>query len=233
MSGTAAVIEVGSFAAAPMMPVDEPPELTHDVFLQHMTAMKTHYKSGNSHNGTGPTQAYALPIHLMFAPEGAHSNGEGMAAVANPGKAQVDAVVKASQQNTTAFAQHQTNAVNAATNNLQSTHNTTDFAAQMNAQRQKAKQESDQRIDDTFNQLIDIGTKHTDQQQRILTLTQQIGAFFTNLLAKVASFFTDIYNKIMGWIHSAVDWVKGAAAAVGSWLKGAVGTISSFFGGLF
>jgi hypothetical protein len=53
MSGTAAVVEVGSFGAAPMMPLDEPPELTHEVFLHHMNAMKGHYKSGNSHNGTG------------------------------------------------------------------------------------------------------------------------------------------------------------------------------------
>jgi len=103
----------------------------------------------------------------------------------------------------------------------------------MNAQRKNAKAESDKRIDETFDNLISVGTQHPEQQQRILTLTQQIGAFFTNLLAKVATFFTEIYNKIMGWIHSAVDWVKGAAAAVGNWLKGAVGTISSFFGGLF
>jgi hypothetical protein len=232
MSGTAAVVEVGSFGAAPMMPLDEPPELTHEVFLHHMNAMKGHYKSGNSHNGTGPTQAYALPIHLMFPRERAVSKGPGMAATVSPGQAQVDAAIKASQQNTTAFAQQQTGAVNAATNKLQSTHDTSAFAAAMNAQRQNAKAESDKQIDATFDNLINIGSQHPEQQQRILSLTQQIGAFFTNLLAKVASFFTDIYNKIMGWIHSAVDWVKGAAAAVGDWLKSAAGTISSFFGGL-
>ena len=156
-----------------------------------------------------------------------------MAATVSPGQAQVDAAIKASQQNTTAFAQQQTGAVNAATNKLQSTHDTSAFAAAMNAQRQNAKAESDKQIDATFDNLINIGSQHPEQQQRILSLTQQIGAFFTNLLAKVASFFTDIYNKIMGWIHSAVDWVKGAAAAVGNWLKGAVGSISHFFGGLF
>jgi hypothetical protein len=236
MSGTAEVIDRASSAPAPimLMPVDEPTELTHEVFLQHMSAMKSHYKSANSHNGIGPTHPYALPIHLMFAPEGAHpGKGEGMAAVASPGKAQVDAVVKASQQNTSAFAQHQMNAVNASTNQLQSTHDTSAFAAAMNAQRQKAKAESDKQIDATFDNLINVGTQHPEQQQRILTLTQQIGAFFTNLLAKVASFFTDIYNKIMGWIHSAVDWVKGAAAAVGDWLNKAGSSISHFFGSLF
>ena len=234
MSDTAEVIDLASSAPTPMMPVDEPTELTHEVFLQHMSAMRSHYKSANSHNGTGPTHPYALPIHLMFAPLGPHpGKGEGMAAVASPGKAKVDAAIKASQQNTTVFAKNQMNAVNAATKTLQSTHDTSAFAAAMNAQRQKAKQDSDKQIDATFDNLINIGTQHPEQQQRILTVTQQIGAFFTNLLAKVATFFTDIYNKIVGWIKSAVDWVKGAAAAVGDWLNKAGSSIANFFGSLF
>ena len=228
MSGTAAA----ALAPAPMMPVDEPTELTHDVFLQHMSAMKSHYKSGNSQHGTGPSHPYALPIHLMFAPEGAHSNGEGMAAVAGPGKAKVDAVVKASQQKTTAFAQHQTNAVNAATNKLQSTHNTTDFAAAMNAQRQSAKAESDKQIDATFDSLISVGTQYPNSNSAFCIDPANRGVLHQPF-AKVACFFTDIYNKIMGWIHSAVDWVKGAAAAVGDWLKKAGSSISAFFGSLF
>jgi hypothetical protein len=207
---------------APMMPASEPPELTHEVFLQHMTAMKGHYKSNNSPHGTGPTHAYALPVHLMFA----------AAKPPTDGTAEVNAAVQASKNSTNAFAHDQTNAVNAATSKLQSDHNTSAFAAAMNAQRQKAKDESDKRIDDTFNNLIDIGTKYPAQQQHILSLTQQIGAFFTNLLAKVASFFTDIYNKIVGWINSAVDWIKGAAEAVGNWINGAASSIASFFAGL-
>src|SRR4051812_21836644 len=172
MSGTAEVIDLASSAPVPMMmPVDEPTELTHEVFLQHMSTMKFHYKSTNSHNGSGPTHPYVLPIHLMFAPLGAHpGKGEGMAAVASPGKAQVDAVVKTSQRNTTAFAQNQMNAVNAATKHLQSTHDTSGFAAAMNAQRQKAKAESDKQIDATFDNLINVGTQHPEQQQHILTL---------------------------------------------------------------
>jgi hypothetical protein len=234
MSGTAAVMDLDSAAMAPLMPVSEPMELTKDVFLYHMTAMKAHYKSSNSHSGTGPTHAYALPVHLMFATDSAPSlSTEGLAAAPSPGKAKVDAALQASKRGTNVFAQHQTNAVNTATKKLQSTHNTSDFAAQMNAQRQKAKEESDKQIDATFNQLIDIGTQHPDQQQNILSLTQKIGAFFTNMLVQIGKFFTDIYNKIVGWIKSAADWVKGAAAAVGDWLGKTGRAIENFFGGLF
>lgn len=225
MSGTATTTLPRPAAPAPMVKAALPAELTHAVFMQHMTAMNTHYKSTNGNNGTGPTHAYALPVHLMF-PTGVVLH------LPTDGSMQVDAAVKASKDSTTAFAQDQTNAVNAATSKLQGDHDTSSFAAAMNAQRQKAKDESDKRIDDTFNTLIDLGTKHPEQQHRILSLTQQIGAFLTNLLSKVASFFTDIYNKIVGWINSAADWVRGAAAAVGDWLSGAVSSIGSFFAGL-
>jgi hypothetical protein len=223
MSATATATPLRPLVAAPMMPTQERPELTHAVFMQHMTAMNAHYKAANSNNGTGPTHAYALPVHLVLQ-RGAVPPASGAAEVNN--------VLQASKNSTTAFAQNQTNAVNAATGKLQTDHDTSSFAAAMNAQRQKAKDDSDKQIDDTFNKLISIGTQHPETQQHILNITQEMGVFFTNLLAKVASFFIDIYNKIMGWIHSAVDWIKGAAAAVGDWLKGAVGSIVSFFGGL-
>jgi hypothetical protein len=207
---------------APMLPASDPPALTHEVFLQHMTAMKGHYKSTNSPHGTGPSHAYALPVHLTVA----------AAKPPTDGTAEVNVALAASKNSTNAFAQDQTNAVNTATNKLQGDHNTSAFAAAMNAQRQKAKADSDKRIDDTFNNLIEVGTKYPAQQQHILSLTQQIGAFFTNILGKVVTFFTDIYNKIVGWINSAVDWIKGAAEEVGNWLSGAASSIAGFFAGL-
>jgi hypothetical protein len=212
--------------AKPAAPEAQEAAITHAEFMQHMTAMKSHYKSSNSNNGTGPTHAYALPVHLVVPTRAAPTPS------ATDGTAEVNAAVQTSKANATTFAQNQKNAVTAATNKLQSTHDTSSFAAQMNAQRAQAKAESDQHIDQEFDNLIAVGTKYPSQQKRILSLTQQIGAFFTNLLGSVANFFTDIYNKIVGWISSAVNWVEGAAAAVGNWISGAVSSISSFFSGL-
>ena len=191
MSGTATATALKPSTITPMMPTSEPAALTHAVFMQHMTAMNAHYKAANSNGGVGPTHVYALPVHLSLPikPIGTTADDDGTAAV--------NAALANSKTSTTSFAQDQTNAVNAATSKLQNNHDTSAFAAAMNAQRQKAKDDSDKHIDDTFNSLIAIGTKHPAQQQRILSLTQQFGAFFTNLLGKVASFFTDIYNKIV------------------------------------
>jgi hypothetical protein len=246
MSATATATQDKPSAAPLMMGESEPPKLTHADFMHHMTAMKAHYKAANSNGGIGPTHAYALPVHLMFAPPDAESSpaeaassptGAAFAASAavrrpSQGKAEVDAALSASKAGTTAFAEHQKRAVEAATKKLQGDHDTSDFAAKMNAQKQKAKEESDRRIDETFNKLIEIGTKHPEQQHRILSVTQQIGAFFTSLLANIAGFFLDIYRKIVGWINSAADWVKGAAAAVNDWIHGAVNKITHFFAGL-
>jgi len=225
MSATATATKPKSATVLPLMAGHQAPRLTHADFMHHMTAMNVHYKAANSNGGLGPTRVYTLPIHMMFPPIGAAHRP-------TQGKAEVDAALGASKATTTAFAQNQKNAVDAATNKLQSDHDTSAFGAAMNAQRQKAKEESDRHIDDTFNKLIEIGTKHPEQQHRILSVTQQLGAFMTSLLANVAGFFMDIYNKIVGWINSAVDWVKGAAAAAGEWLSGAVSSIGHFFSSL-
>jgi hypothetical protein len=210
---------------------DETPELTHELFLHHMKAMAVHYKTSSA-SGAGPSHAYALPINLT---QTVTKSGV-MHPVATPttaGKTQMDAVLNTGSVKTKAFAQKQRDFVSAQTSKLQTSHDTAGFASQMNAQRAQAKQESDQHIDDMYNQLIDVGTKHPELQQHILTATQKIGAFLTSLLSSVGAFFTDIFNKIMGWINSAVDWIKGAAATAAKWLSGAVSSIGSFFSSIF
>ena len=167
-----------------------------------------------------------LPLHLV------HPVGTAPAAN-DAGTQAVDAALKQGQAQTTSFANNQRDAVNAATSKLQQNHDTSDFAKKMEAQEAQAQQESHDHIHAQFKNLIDIGTKHPEQQHRILSATQQIGAFFTNLLASVGEFFSDVVKKIMGWINSAVDWIKGAAATVANWISGAVSSIGNFFSSLF
>ena len=204
---------------------------SHEEFVTHMKAMAAHYK-GNPVTLTGATHAYALPVHMthVISPTGVMRP----APHATPaGKQALDSVLQQDKSNTTNFAQQQHDFVQAQTNKVQASHDTSSFAAAMNAQRQKAKQDSDAHIDDTYNKLINIGTQHPELQSQILSVTQKIGLFFTTLLANVGAFFTNIYNKIVGWINSAVDWIKGAAQTAAKWLSGAVSTIGSFFSSIF
>jgi Fe2+ transport system protein B len=219
MTATAAVLE--------RPPAKTKPTLTHDVFMHHMDAMRAHYTGGK--RGAAPHTTYALPVHLLHPV----SEGGVMHGAATEGKAQVDTALKASQAQTLAFATHQKDAVTSATSKLQQDHDTSSFSQQMQALEGQAQQQAHDNIHQQFQHLIDIGTKHPEQQNRILSLTNQIGAFFTNLIASVGQFFEDIFKKIMGWINSAVDWIKGAAASVAHWVSGAAASIGSFFSGLF
>jgi len=202
------------------------PDLTSEMFLHHMTAMRLHYQGGDG-QGNGPSHAYALPIHLLhpITPQGVLSVH---AAATSSGKAKVDAVIKKGQTEQTALVKRQRDFVTAQTNTLQGTHDTAAFAAAMNAQKQQAKAEADKQIDAQYDQLIKIGTEHPELQAPILSTAQQIGAFLTSLIASVGTFFRDLYNKIVGWIHSAVDWIKGAAADAAKWVSGAVSSVEHF-----
>ena len=204
---------------------------THEEFVTHMKAMATHYK-GNPVTGAGATHAYALPVHMAHV---VSSTGVmRLAPKATPaGKQALDTALQQDKVRTNAFAQQQHDFVQGQTTKLQGTHDTANFAAAMNAQRQKAKQDSDAHIDQTYDKLINIGTQHPELQSQILSVTQKIGLFFTSLLANIGSFFNDIYNKIVGWINSAVDWIKGAAATAAKWISGAVSTIGHFFSSIF
>jgi hypothetical protein len=128
MSATATATKPKAEAAPLVLVGHPPPRLTHADFMHHMTAMNAHYKAANSNGGLGPTRVYTLPVHMMFPPIGAHPRP-------TQGKAEVDAVLSASKASTTAFAQNQKSAVDAATNKLQGNHDTAGFAAAMNAQR--------------------------------------------------------------------------------------------------
>ena len=200
--------------------------VTQHEFETHMTAMAKHYAAKP---GVKAATVYALPTHLL------HPVGEGgvMAAPSSAGKAAVDAALKTSQTQTTQFANQQKDAVNAATSKLQQNHDTASFAQQMQALEGQAQQQAHDNIHAQFQNLIKIGTAHPEQQSHILSLTSQIGAFFTNLIESVGQFFKDVAAKIIGWINSAIDWIKGAAATVANWVSGAVSSVEHFFGGLF
>ncbi len=199
---------------------------THDEFLTHMKAMTAHY---TAKGGARPKTTYALPVHLV------HPVGEVVpaAAAAGAGKAAVDAALRDGQARTTAFATHQKDVVGAATTKLQKDNDTTAFQKQMQAYEDQAQQQAHDTIHQQYKVLTDLGLKHPEQQKRILSTVNQIGAFFTNLLVSVGQFFADIAKKIVAWIAQAVKWVENAAASVGKWVSGAVSSIGHFFSSLF
>ncbi len=205
--------------------------LTNETFRHHMTAMALHYKTTNTGTG-GATHLYPLPVSILH-PVDHEGNLAPQAKPSDAGKADMKKVLSDGETKVKSFTQAQHDFVQGQSNQLQSNHDTAQFAASMNAQRNQAKQQSDQNIDNMYKKLIDVGTKHPALQPEILTATQKLGALLTSLLSSVMSFFTDIYNKIVQWISSAANWIKDAAATAAKWLSGALGTVAHGFSSLF
>src|SRR4051812_9189587 len=100
------------------------PALTPELFLQHMKAMKAHYQSEAA-------MPYDLPDHLLLHPS-TPGGKETAAKTAVPGaRAQMDAILKKTEDGTQALAKRQTEFVNAQSTKLQGSHNTSAFAKAM------------------------------------------------------------------------------------------------------
>lgn len=203
----------------------------HDAFVHHMTAMREHHKSGASHT-------YSLPVDLLYTDSENGAGLYGFTANDDDGGAQVTADLESYKADTTSFVDSQKNSASSSVDVLKDNKKPNDattnaFIDAMNKQKAAAKKKSDEIIDKNFDKLIETGTKHPKQQKRILSATQQIGAFFTNLLVSVGKFFSGLASSIVDFFKGIGEWFSNAGKAIASWTEGAVSSVGNFFGSLF
>lgn len=221
-------------------PDGHPLTLTPDLFRQHVRDMLVHYKSG-------ATTVYQLPAALLHpvdaeghmqivdlhAAPALHPAAVGTHPVAQTPQQQLQQAASAGQESTNAFVQKQKDYASQQTNALQQNKNTNDFISKMNAQRAKAKQDSDANIDKMYDTFEKIGTQHPQLQSTILGTLSKIGAWMSSLLNSVVTFFANLVSKIVDWIKKAVVWVEGAAKTIADWASGAAKAVGNFFSNLF
>jgi hypothetical protein len=125
----------------------------------------------------------------------------------------------ASQQQT--VASDTTTGANNAVNDLKTSKNQDDFKAKLNAQRQKALDDSDANINAAFDKAGQLGEAHPEAQSGILAgmnVVQNIITNFTGLISdmvsKVVSLVTDILNGIMNAVSGVIEGFAGEAGAV-------------------
>jgi hypothetical protein len=204
----------------PMMVLtDEPPQLTTEIFVEHMKAMSLHYRLAS----VGHVQAYPLPINLRFAP------GALLRGALGGGADEVGAALEAAKAALIANTEGQKNAVTTATQNLQNSKDTAAFIARMNAQKAQAKADSNKLIEENYNRLIDLGTRNPGQQARIISVGEQLGAFVAYVWTQICVFFTNLWNSIVAWLQQAGAWIQNAARDIGNWFTEMFGKIGQFF----
>lgn len=204
---------------------------TQESFVHHMNAMREHHKAGATHS-------YSLPVEMLYGDAKNDSGLNAFTASEDDGSAAVTADLENYKTDTNSFVESQKTAASASVTALKDTKNpdsasTQAFIDAMNKQKAAAKKKSDEIINKNYDKLINTGIKHPKQQHRILTTTQAIGAFFTNLLNSVGKFFENLGKSIVNFFKSVGEWFENAGKSIANWTTGAVQSVGNFFSGLF
>ena len=100
------------------------------------------------------------------------------------------------------------------------------FKEQMEAQRKKAKEEADKRIDQIFDTAIDIGNENPSLQPVIQSSTDIA-------MNGIFEIYDSIVSFIGGVVESIVTWIKTAWQSIENTFTSIASTISNWFGGWF
>lgn len=110
---------------------------------------------------------------------------------------------------------------------------TDSFKKKLAAQKEQAKQRSNESIEAAFDKLLVIGEEHPEQQGIILGVVDQLLPFFEELLSQVVRWFGSIAQTVIQWFRTVVQWLDDARKAVVGFFSGAVGQVGDFFRGIF
>jgi len=191
-------------------------------FVHHMNLMKEHHKSGVTHS-------YPMPLVLMI--------GSNLSANEEPMSQDTKEVIKNTKTAISNFHKDQAAGVEEAIMSLEKSKSsgespdnmTKEFLKKMEELRKKAKDESNTTIDKMYNKLIEKAKKHPNQQKHILSATEKLGAFITNILLDIQKFFVEIGNKIVEWFNSVVNWFKKAGEEISRWVSESARSIENWF----
>ena len=183
-------------------------------FSAHMRAMKVHYKGY-------PLTRYPLPISCV--------EKRLMHSLAADFNADYENAMKGSQQNINDFVEGQQQTVSQETQKLGKSPTGTqidDFKNRLAQQRENAKAEANKKLDQIFDQLETVGTAHPECQDLILSSTDKIISFLSDILGKVIDFVNNLVQQIY-------EWLKDVENKVLSFFTDTTKSVSSFFGSLF
>lgn len=208
-------------------------ERATEEFVFHMKAMAEHY-------GSGATHTYALPSALLYGDPDDETGITSFAAANDDdpdGTAAVNADLNDYKTSMTETVNSSGDAAKKSVDTLKSSSgdqsDTDAFVAAMKKQEAEQQAAAKKQIHKNFQKLIDTGVKHPKQQKRILTATQLIGAYFTQLLGSVGKFFSKLADSVVSFFKDVGKWFEGAYNSVKNWVSGAAHSVGHFFSSLF
>jgi phage-related protein len=183
---------------------------THFVAL--MNEMRQHYKA----NPGVRFNAVGSPHHIQMLAAGGEAFGSGEL------PSEFETIKSDAKSALSSSADEQKTGITTNTSNLQSTKNSSDFAAKMKAQRDAAKASSDKVIDDTYEKAINLGTDNPAAQGAIAAgmdfISNAVGSV-VNVVSGLISSLMDEIKKILDGILKPIEQIAGAFGQVTSILS--------------
>jgi hypothetical protein len=166
--------------------------------------------------GMPPLTSLARPAHLAFAALQNPVRPPEIDALVAGCQAQI-AVIDAQQDALIALARQETGG------------NNDDFIARMNDARAQAKQQINQTIDNTYDQLNRIGQQHPESQNLIVQAMGQVAA----LGASAVGVIENAFNSAISAAQSAIEAIASAAEAAAEAVKEAAESVGDGFKSIF
>lgn len=183
-------------------------------FSAHMRAMNVHYKGY-------PLTRYPLPISCV--------EKQLMRSLAADFKTDYTHAMKDNQQNIHDFVEGQQQIILQETQTLgkdPTGKQIDDFKQRLKQQQNKTEAVALEKINQMFEKLEALGTAHPESQDLILSGSDKLISFFSDLLGKAIDFIRDLAQRIYEYVKDAVNKVK-------SFFNNAYNSVSSFFNLLF
>jgi hypothetical protein len=94
-----------------------------------------------------------------------------------------------------------------------------EFRKRMEEKRAAQKESSNKMIDDMFDKAIDIGEKYPATQGAILSVSDQIMAFFSKLYNEIYFWVSNIVEQFVEWVKNALENIKNTARRIVDWIS--------------
>lgn len=94
-----------------------------------------------------------------------------------------------------------------------------EFRKRMEEKRAAQKESSNKMIDDMFDKAIDIGEKYPATQGAILSVSDQIMAFFSKLYNEIYFWVSNIVEQFVEWVKNAWENIKNTARRIVDWIS--------------
>lgn len=179
-------------------------------FANIMDEMRSHYK-----NNLGKSTLSAYNLNLS---QGSLSLG-GIASTDADNNPELKNLEKTSQElslDTNFFIE---DGVMASGEELKASGNSEAFKEKMKKLREEAKRKAEENIDKIFNKAEELGNRHPSWQESILTVTNKISSWISQLFDRLVNTLVTFINTVVQWVENVVKSVKSAFNDIKHWIS--------------